>query len=155
MLGNNKGIMVKKIDCYIKYTSITLAFITTWFALYQSMDFKKISLKNDILEAHIKYEQAIQKLTCYYSHAEDKSIFQREITDNYSNYNSNIIETAKLISDKLEIIDNSYFFDFNEPFNRKVIWTYKYLGSYSQDFRSIKSTLSDSELRAAVRNCDH
>jgi len=73
--------MDKIISEPLKYISILLTLIIILFTIYESVETRKILIKEKYLNALLNWQNANQKLMCYIRQSKDNSLFSKELVD--------------------------------------------------------------------------
>lgn len=139
----------------IQLVAVALVLLGLAFTVYQTLIINRATLKNELLGSFLKWQNVTQKLSCYYNHAEDKAIFSKEISDDYSAIQKEMESVPEELKAEIEVVDSFGLNGLNVAFNNRIEWSYKFHGAYYDDFVKIKSHLNDNELSRAIRNCEH
>jgi len=73
--------MDKIISEPLKYISILLTLIIILFTIYESVETRKILIKEKYLNALLNWQNSNQKLMCYIRQSKDNSLFSKELVD--------------------------------------------------------------------------
>jgi hypothetical protein len=147
--------MSDKIKSYLQLVAVFITLAGLIFAAYQALTISRVSLKTAQMNGFLKWQYSIQKLSCYYDHAMDKSVFLEELSDRYSNVQDTIEASRSELKQVLVNLDEFGVTNLNISMNEGMALTYKYNGTHYQDFMEIKKRLKDEELSSAIRNCEH
>ncbi len=148
-------LMDRKTTKCLKYITIALTIFLIWFNIYDSVESRKIVIKEEYLNGFLKWQKANQKLICYYQQSKNKSVFSKELIESYLKYEDEIDNTLLKIKKELKILDGFGFNSLNRVLNQRLVWTYELYGAYYKDFSEIKEKLNDDELQNAIKLCEH
>jgi len=84
---------------------MTLAILGLYFPLYQGILNSRAVIKNDQLNNFIKWQHMTQKLSCYYSHAKDKSVFSKELSTTYSEISGELDGVLEKLKSEVKELD--------------------------------------------------
>jgi len=146
--------MSEKLNKLIPFIPVLVAVLALFFTVFQTLIVNRASLKNEQLDSFINWQHATQKLSCYYNHAEDKTVYSEDITQAYSDIQEKLKNTPDDLRAEIGIVDGFGINSLNRALNERIVWSYEFYGAYYNDFVEIKSSLNNKELSNAVRNCE-
>jgi len=148
-------LMDRKITKCLKYITIGLTAFLIWFTIYDSVESRKIAIKEEHLNGLLKWQMANQKLICYYQQSKNKSVFSKEMIESYLRYEDETDDILLKMKKEFEMLDGFGFNSLNKVMNKNLVWTYELYGAYYKDFSEIKEKLNDDELKNAIKFCEH